>query len=73
MLLVAAISTAFGCGVIRAGQASTRNFTVTGFTTLPAPLVYAGMPAVSPQIPGIAANKQGAQAFVSRLVMQTVS
>ncbi|KAJ1368797.1 hypothetical protein KIN20_030122, partial [Parelaphostrongylus tenuis] len=70
--LLATISTVFGCGVLPAGQASTRTFTVGGFTTLPVAMVYTDMPSVSSQVTGIATSKGGAQAFVSRLVMQTV-
>ncbi|KAJ1361647.1 hypothetical protein KIN20_020942 [Parelaphostrongylus tenuis] len=70
--LVATISTVFGCGVMPAGQTSTRPFTVSGFTTLPVAMVYTDMAAVSSQVAGIATSKGGAQAFVSRLVMQTV-
>ncbi|KAJ1363460.1 hypothetical protein KIN20_023333 [Parelaphostrongylus tenuis] len=35
-------------------------------------MAYAGKSEVSAQVPGIASDKQGAQAFVLRLVMQTV-
>ncbi|KAJ1357674.1 hypothetical protein KIN20_015862 [Parelaphostrongylus tenuis] len=37
--LLAAISTTLGCGVMPAGQMSTRNFTVTDFT-LPVAMAY---------------------------------
>ncbi|KAJ1361514.1 hypothetical protein KIN20_020787, partial [Parelaphostrongylus tenuis] len=47
------------------------TFTVTGFTTLPVAMVYAGKPEVSNRDAGIAANEAGAKAFVERLVMQT--
>ncbi|KAJ1358024.1 hypothetical protein KIN20_016326 [Parelaphostrongylus tenuis] len=69
--LLATIFTAFGCGVIPAGQASTRNFVVTGFT-LPVAMVYTNMDMISAQHPGIAGSRDGVQAFVSRIVMQTV-
>ncbi|KAJ1372967.1 hypothetical protein KIN20_035283 [Parelaphostrongylus tenuis] len=69
--VLATISTAFGCGVMPAGQASTRNFTVTGFT-LPVAMAYAGTSEVSVQVPGIATSASGARGFVERLVMQTV-
>ncbi|KAJ1347745.1 hypothetical protein KIN20_002889 [Parelaphostrongylus tenuis] len=69
--LVATISTVFGCGVMPAGQVSTRNFTVTGFT-LPVAMVYSEAIDVRAQVPGIAANAAGATGFVQRLVMQTV-
>ncbi|KAJ1361520.1 hypothetical protein KIN20_020794 [Parelaphostrongylus tenuis] len=63
-------STVLGCGVIPAGQSSTRTFTVTRFT-LPVAMVYGGAN-VAAQVPFIAVDKRGAQAFVHRLVMQTV-
>ncbi|KAJ1353976.1 hypothetical protein KIN20_010837 [Parelaphostrongylus tenuis] len=69
--LLATISTAFGCGVMPAGQGSTRNFTVTGFT-LPVVLAYSTSSAVLAQVPGIATSEAGAKGFVERLVMQTV-
>ncbi|KAJ1350374.1 hypothetical protein KIN20_006153 [Parelaphostrongylus tenuis] len=69
--LLAAISTVSGCGVMPAGQARSRPFTVSGFS-LPVAMVYTGKTEVSSQVPGIATNKGGAQAFVQRLVMQTV-
>ncbi|KAJ1350193.1 hypothetical protein KIN20_005926 [Parelaphostrongylus tenuis] len=72
ILLPAIISAVLGCGVMPAGQTSTRTFTFTGFTTLPASMAYTDMPTVSSQVSGIATSKGGAQAFVSRLVMQTV-
>ncbi|KAJ1362680.1 hypothetical protein KIN20_022329 [Parelaphostrongylus tenuis] len=72
ILLLATISAVFGCGVMPAGQARTRTFTVSGFTTLPVAMVYTDTTTVSSQVPGIATTKGGAQAFVSRLVMQTV-
>ncbi|KAJ1358354.1 hypothetical protein KIN20_016768 [Parelaphostrongylus tenuis] len=69
--LLVTISTVFGCGVMPAGRESTRIFNVTGFT-LPVSMVYATTTDIQAQIPGIASSKEGAQAFVSRLVMQTV-
>ncbi|KAJ1361323.1 hypothetical protein KIN20_020540 [Parelaphostrongylus tenuis] len=69
--VVATISTVFGCGVTPAGQVSTTNFTVTGFT-LPVAMVYSEAIDVRAQVPGIAANAAGATGFVRRLVMQTV-
>ncbi|KAJ1355282.1 hypothetical protein KIN20_012619 [Parelaphostrongylus tenuis] len=71
MILVIAVTTVLGCGVMPPGQANTRRFTVTGFT-LPVPMVYAIEPDITIKIPGIAVNMEAAQAFVSRLVMQTV-
>ncbi|KAJ1356750.1 hypothetical protein KIN20_014511 [Parelaphostrongylus tenuis] len=69
--LLLAISTVLGCGVMPAGQASTRTFTVTGFT-LPVAMSYTDMPMVSAQASDIAPNRGAAQLFESRLVMQTV-
>ncbi|KAJ1370321.1 hypothetical protein KIN20_032018 [Parelaphostrongylus tenuis] len=69
--LLATVSTVLGCGVMPAGQASTRTFTVSGFT-LPVAMVYSASSDVRARVPGIAADMGGAQAFVSRLVMQTV-
>ncbi|KAJ1359952.1 hypothetical protein KIN20_018787 [Parelaphostrongylus tenuis] len=71
MLMLATISTVFGCGVMPAGQASTRTFTVTGFTTLPVTMVYTSV-VNSVGHPGIATSEAGARGFVERLVMQTV-
>ncbi|KAJ1349624.1 hypothetical protein KIN20_005218 [Parelaphostrongylus tenuis] len=70
--LLATFSTVFGCGVMPAGQVSTRTFNVSGFTILPVNMVYAGKPEISIRKPGIAANNGSAPAFVERLVMQTV-
>ncbi|KAJ1354011.1 hypothetical protein KIN20_010810 [Parelaphostrongylus tenuis] len=70
--LLTTISTVLGCGVMPAGQMSTRPFTVIGFTTLPVAMVYIDTTTVSALTPGIASDKGGAQAFVTRLVMQTV-
>ncbi|KAJ1362060.1 hypothetical protein KIN20_021470 [Parelaphostrongylus tenuis] len=70
--LLATISTVLGCGVMPAGQASTRTFTVTGITTLPVAMAYSDKPEVSAQVPNITSTKDGAKAFVSRLVMQTI-
>ncbi|KAJ1353542.1 hypothetical protein KIN20_010187 [Parelaphostrongylus tenuis] len=72
ILLVTVIATVTGCGVMPAGQASTRTFNVTGLRTLPVPMVYTTAPTIQAQFPGIATTERGAQAFVSRLVMQTV-
>ncbi|KAJ1361983.1 hypothetical protein KIN20_021381 [Parelaphostrongylus tenuis] len=65
------IMTAFGCGVVPAGQASTRTFTVSGFT-LPVNMAYSTDSAVAARVPGIATSANGAKGFVQRLVMQTV-
>ncbi|KAJ1372145.1 hypothetical protein KIN20_034224 [Parelaphostrongylus tenuis] len=71
ILLLATISTVFGCGVLPAGQGSTRNFTVTGFT-LPVAMAYTTATAVLARVPGIASSEAGAKGFAERLVMQTV-
>ncbi|KAJ1353424.1 hypothetical protein KIN20_010051 [Parelaphostrongylus tenuis] len=71
ILLLATISTVFGCGVLPAGQGSTRNFTVTGFT-LPVAMAYTTAPAVVAEVPGIATSEAGAKGFAERLVMQTI-
>ncbi|KAJ1355887.1 hypothetical protein KIN20_013453 [Parelaphostrongylus tenuis] len=71
MFQLATISTVFGCGVLPAGQGSTRNFTVTGFT-LPVAMAYPTAPTVQAVVPGIATSEAGAMGFVQRLVMQTV-
>ncbi|KAJ1367926.1 hypothetical protein KIN20_028954 [Parelaphostrongylus tenuis] len=52
---------------------STRTFNVTGFTTLPAAMVYTDKLEVSAQIPGTATSERGAQAFVKRMIMQTTT
>ncbi|KAJ1349617.1 hypothetical protein KIN20_005211 [Parelaphostrongylus tenuis] len=54
--LLATFSTVFGCGVMPAGQVSTRTFDVSGFTTLPVNMVYAGKPDISIRVPGIATD-----------------
>ncbi|KAJ1361255.1 hypothetical protein KIN20_020462 [Parelaphostrongylus tenuis] len=50
---------------------STRSFTVSGLI-LPFAMVYSSETNVLTRVRGIASNKDGAQAFVRRLVMQTV-
>ncbi|KAJ1366115.1 hypothetical protein KIN20_026710 [Parelaphostrongylus tenuis] len=69
--LLVTIATVFGCGVMPAGQASTRTFMVRGFT-LPVSMVYSTAPSVRARFPGIAFSEEGAKAFVRRIVMQTV-
>ncbi|KAJ1357498.1 hypothetical protein KIN20_015660 [Parelaphostrongylus tenuis] len=69
--LLATISAVFGCGVMPAGQGSTRNYTVTGFT-LPVAMAYSTSTAVLAQVPGIATSEAGAKGIVERLVMQAV-
>ncbi|KAJ1357477.1 hypothetical protein KIN20_015637 [Parelaphostrongylus tenuis] len=53
------------------GQATTRNFTVSGFT-LPVAMVFTGAPSAPTQFPGISSTSSAAKSFVSRLVMQTI-
>ncbi|KAJ1354245.1 hypothetical protein KIN20_011119 [Parelaphostrongylus tenuis] len=69
--LLATVPTVLGCGVLPPGQASTRIFTVTGFT-LPVSMVYTGNPVVSAQFTRIANSEAAARGFVQRLVIQTV-
>ncbi|KAJ1350371.1 hypothetical protein KIN20_006148 [Parelaphostrongylus tenuis] len=69
--LLVTISTVVGCGVMPAGQASNRTFTVTGFTTLPIAMVYTSVTNAA-RFSGIATSKEGAKGFVQRLVMQTI-
>ncbi|KAJ1363995.1 hypothetical protein KIN20_023976 [Parelaphostrongylus tenuis] len=71
ILLLTALSTVFGCGVMPAGQRSTRNFTVNGFS-LPVAMVYSTAADAPTRVPGIATSKEGAKRFVERLVLQTV-
>ncbi|KAJ1351888.1 hypothetical protein KIN20_008055 [Parelaphostrongylus tenuis] len=70
--MLTTIRAVFGCGVMPAGQSSSRPFTVSGFTTLPIEMVYTEMVGISSQVAGIATSKGGAQAFLSHLAMQTV-
>ncbi|KAJ1366234.1 hypothetical protein KIN20_026844 [Parelaphostrongylus tenuis] len=69
--LVVSISTVLGCGVMPAGQASTRPFEVADFS-LPVTMVYSSKTDVRSRVPGIAASQEAAKGFVQRLVMQTV-
>ncbi|KAJ1358826.1 hypothetical protein KIN20_017354 [Parelaphostrongylus tenuis] len=70
--LLVSISTVVGCGVMPAGQASNRTFTVTGFTTLLVAMVYTSA-TNAVRFSGIATTEEGAKMFVQRLVMQTRS
>ncbi|KAJ1363633.1 hypothetical protein KIN20_023548 [Parelaphostrongylus tenuis] len=72
MISVAIITTVLGCGVMPPGQASTRNFTVTGFS-LPVSMVYSTEETVRAEAPGIASTKETANSVVNRLVMQTIN
>ncbi|KAJ1348650.1 hypothetical protein KIN20_004000 [Parelaphostrongylus tenuis] len=63
------IPTVFGCGVMPAGQVSTRPFTVTGFTTLPLPMIYSSATIIA--FPSIAPTEAAAKGFVERFVTQT--
>ncbi|KAJ1359153.1 hypothetical protein KIN20_017810 [Parelaphostrongylus tenuis] len=71
ILLTAILSVVSGCGVVPAGQASTRTFTVTGFT-LPVAMVHTGDTALRARLSNIASSRGAVQALVNRLVMQTV-
>ncbi|KAJ1358440.1 hypothetical protein KIN20_016867 [Parelaphostrongylus tenuis] len=71
-VLISLLSTfvvVFGCGVMPQGQTRTISFTVSGFT-LPVSMVYSDT--LRPQVPGIAASRDAASSFVSRLLMQRV-
>ncbi|KAJ1357118.1 hypothetical protein KIN20_015170 [Parelaphostrongylus tenuis] len=70
--LLNTFSTVLGCGVLPAGQESKRSFNVTGITTLPVAMAYSTESNVRAQVPGIANDKGAVQAFVQRLVMQTI-
>ncbi|KAJ1372730.1 hypothetical protein KIN20_034965 [Parelaphostrongylus tenuis] len=70
ILLLASISTVFGCGVIPG--ASTRTFTASGTSNLPVIAVYTNNNALSALIPGIATGAGAVQAFAQRFAMQTV-
>ncbi|KAJ1350514.1 hypothetical protein KIN20_006315 [Parelaphostrongylus tenuis] len=70
--LLATTSSVTGCGVMPAGQASNRTFTVSGFTTLPVAMVYSSAPTIQARFPGIAPNEAAARGFVQLLVMQTI-
>ncbi|KAJ1357570.1 hypothetical protein KIN20_015744 [Parelaphostrongylus tenuis] len=69
--VLATVSTVLGCGVLPAGQASTRSFMVTGLTTLPVNMVHGG-PTVPARVPDIGTSNASVQGFIQRLVMQTV-
>ncbi|KAJ1345787.1 hypothetical protein KIN20_000403 [Parelaphostrongylus tenuis] len=71
MITTLTITAALGCGVLPPGQMRSRNFSVTGFT-LPVNMVYSNVASVRTTFSGMAADKDAAQAFVSRLVMQAV-
>ncbi|KAJ1357326.1 hypothetical protein KIN20_015456 [Parelaphostrongylus tenuis] len=72
LILLISISVVLGCGVMPQGQATTRNFTVSGFT-LPVAMVFTNAPTAPTQFPGISTTSNAAKSFVSRLVMQTVT
>ncbi|KAJ1362796.1 hypothetical protein KIN20_022474 [Parelaphostrongylus tenuis] len=65
------ITTVSGCGVMPPGQASTRNFSVAGYT-LPVNMVCSTEANIRTKAFGIAGSSGEVQALVSRLVMQTV-
>ncbi|KAJ1358825.1 hypothetical protein KIN20_017353 [Parelaphostrongylus tenuis] len=71
ILLLSITSTVVGCGVMPAGRASNRTFTVTGFTTLPVAMVYtSAVNAV--RFSGIATNEASARGTVQRLVVDVL-
>ncbi|KAJ1356841.1 hypothetical protein KIN20_014655 [Parelaphostrongylus tenuis] len=55
--LLATFSTVLGCGVIPAGQAVTKDFTITDFN-LPVAMVYSTATDVEARVPGIATTKK---------------
>ncbi|KAJ1374279.1 hypothetical protein KIN20_036934 [Parelaphostrongylus tenuis] len=69
--LLTTISTVFGCGVLPAGQMTTKSFTISDLTNLPVAMVYTTAMNAG-RVSGISTNQEGAKAFVSRLVMQTI-
>ncbi|KAJ1349285.1 hypothetical protein KIN20_004774 [Parelaphostrongylus tenuis] len=66
------ISETSACGVIPAGQGSTRNINVTGFS-LPVSMAFSGEVTVRTQVPMISSSANAAKGFVSRLMMQAVT
>ncbi|KAJ1362074.1 hypothetical protein KIN20_021486 [Parelaphostrongylus tenuis] len=72
MISLLAISRVLGCGVMPSGQVSTRAFTVTDFTTLQFAVAFSDKLEVSVQVPGIATTRDGAKAFVSRLIVDVL-
>ncbi|KAJ1366237.1 hypothetical protein KIN20_026846 [Parelaphostrongylus tenuis] len=70
--LVVTFSAVYGCGVMPPGQARSIPFTLTGFTTLPVPMVYSSAANIRARFPGIAPNEEAAKSFVEQLIMQTV-
>ncbi|KAJ1359362.1 hypothetical protein KIN20_018067 [Parelaphostrongylus tenuis] len=65
------IAAVLGCGVMPAGQASNRTFTVSGFT-LPVAMVFLNRIQHPGSLPWYSPNEEAARGFVERLVMQTV-
>ncbi|KAJ1354831.1 hypothetical protein KIN20_035917 [Parelaphostrongylus tenuis] len=65
------IGTMLGCGVMPPGLARTVGFNVTGFT-LPVSMVYTGNPTLPARFPSIHTTSGAVQAFLTRIVMQTV-
>ncbi|KAJ1354438.1 hypothetical protein KIN20_011374 [Parelaphostrongylus tenuis] len=71
MISTLTITALLGCGVLPPGRMRSRNFSVTGFN-LPVNMVYSTVASVRARFSGMAAGKDAAQAFLSRLVMQAV-
>ncbi|KAJ1348931.1 hypothetical protein KIN20_004340 [Parelaphostrongylus tenuis] len=69
--MLAAIVAVFGCEMFPAGQVSTRNLAVTGFT-MPIAMVHSTAADAVTRFLGIATVEVVAKGFVERLVMQTV-
>ncbi|KAJ1347752.1 hypothetical protein KIN20_002900 [Parelaphostrongylus tenuis] len=72
ILLLSTILAVLGCGVMPQGQATTRNYSLRGFT-LPVNMVFTASAGAPVQFSGIAATSDAAKSFVSRLVLQTVT
>ncbi|KAJ1374535.1 hypothetical protein KIN20_037240 [Parelaphostrongylus tenuis] len=61
--LLATISTVFACGVLPAGQMTTRSFTISDLTTLPVAMVYTTAMNAG-RVPGISSSQEGAKGFI---------
>ncbi|KAJ1369110.1 hypothetical protein KIN20_030507 [Parelaphostrongylus tenuis] len=72
ILLLVSVLTLFGYGVIPEGQTSTRTFTASGPSNLPATSVYTDNNAVSARVLDIATSASAVQAFTQRFAVQTV-
>ncbi|KAJ1355285.1 hypothetical protein KIN20_012622 [Parelaphostrongylus tenuis] len=70
--LFAPISTVFGCGVMPAGQGSSRPFTGTGFTTLPSSNGLLFRCQFQSSFSGIAPNEDGRSALLPDAVIAAI-